>query len=858
MASHAPSDTESPTTPPTKSSSKLGMLLWLVPIGVFALMGTVIATDYYLMELPRDAQAEYVGKKSCLECHREQAEQWKGSDHDWAMAPPTEETVLGDFDNAEFEHYGITSKMFRRDGKYFVTTEGPEGEMETYEVKYTFGYQPLQQYLVELDGGRIQALAIAWDTEKEQWFLLDPEQQRIPHDDVLHWTNRAMNWNHMCADCHSTDVKKNFDLDTKTYHTSFHEINVSCEACHGPGSLHEEMANSTSLFWDRHHGYGLAKLKGKENALTQIETCAKCHSRRHHVYPHHHGGSAFLDHYTPELLDSRVYHPDGQLRPEEEGYVYGSFLQSKMFRKGVRCTDCHNPHTTKLHAQGNNLCVRCHTAGKYDTPTHHHHPVDSKGARCVECHMPETTYMHVDPRRDHSIRIPRPDLTLKIGTPNACNHCHTKQEEDAQWAADQVVSWYGPKTSNEEHFGEIIALAREGKAEALDGLIRLVHRKDGERAVGPLVRASAVTLLGQRYYHPMVENEVSEVLVESLQDEQPLVRFAAVRALEPSPRAPEAPIRIAKQIAPLVNDPLRAVRMEAARVLTAWPDFAIGKDLMEPFRAALNEFREGLKAQGDQAGAHLGLGMVAANLGKFSQAEEHYRTALDLDPQHQVARLQLAILYQREGENDKAEAVLREGVKQLPNGADAHYDLGLFLAENPERLAEAEEPLAAAVRLAPDVARFHYNYGILMNQLGKLPEAEKALRRAYELTKETPELAQQYLETLVLIYRDAGKWDAMYSQAVDLTKMAPQNPNYRELAGLAAFQLGEFSKAETALRSALSIRSQSPEALHLLAMICAQQGRWDEAETYALQAVQMNPRNPMYQQTYQHIRARGS
>ncbi|MCA9267944.1 MAG: hypothetical protein KDA41_05710, partial [Planctomycetales bacterium] len=385
--------------------------------------------------VPDYVEAKYVGRQSCLECHQAEAHAWHGSHHDLAMDIATDETVLGDFDDAELTTYGVTTRMFRRDGKHFMHTEGPDGKAADFEVKYVFGVTPLQQYLAETERpadakpneiGRLQVLPATWDAVRNEWYHLDPPDvhERVLHDDRLHWTGVGQNWNRMCADCHSTNLQKNFDSAARQYHTTFSEIDVSCEACHGPGSVHVELATATSAFWDRKRGYGLAKLKGAD-PRPQLDTCARCHVRRQRVVaPNYTPGEPFYDYFANEFIREGAYYADGQIR--DEVYVYGSFIQSKMFHKGIRCTDCHDPHTTKVKYNDNRLCTSCHThpAGKYDTPAHHHHNVNSSGASCVECHMPHTTYMEVDPRRDHSLRVPRPDLSVKFGTPNACTACH--------------------------------------------------------------------------------------------------------------------------------------------------------------------------------------------------------------------------------------------------------------------------------------------------------------------------------------------------------------------------------------------------------------------------------------------------
>jgi ssDNA-binding Zn-finger/Zn-ribbon topoisomerase 1 len=337
-------------------------------LGLALLIGCsllLLAVDWW-WSLPAGLVPQYVGRDECVDCHAAELAAWLGSDHDLAMDLATPRTVLGDFNNRQFTHFGVTSRMFRRGEKFFIETEGPDGKLASYEIKYTFGVRPLQQYMVEFPRGHIQVLSIAWDTERRRWFHLYPDE-RIEPDDWLHWTRAGQRWNDMCADCHSTNVHKNYDAETDTYNTTWSEIDVSCEACHGPASIHVKLARSRSLFWDRRYGTGLANL-GAADPTIELEKCAQCHSRRRLLKEDFQPGESFYDHYGLSLLERGLYHADGQII--EEVYVFGSFLQSRMYRAGVRCTDCHKPHSLRLHAEGNALCTRCHLAGQYDTRSH--------------------------------------------------------------------------------------------------------------------------------------------------------------------------------------------------------------------------------------------------------------------------------------------------------------------------------------------------------------------------------------------------------------------------------------------------------------------------------------------------------
>ena len=392
---------------------------------------------------PTDRTPSYVGSAECQSCHETEYEAWQGSHHDLAMDSATAEFVLGDFDDATFTYGGITSTFTTRDGRYFVQTDGPTGELSEYEISYTFGFDPLQQYLIPFPDGRQQMLGIAWDARVaseggQRWFHLYPGDT-VNAGHRLHWTSRDQAWNYQCAECHSTDLQKGYDPATDTYETTWAEIDVSCETCHGPGSGHVGWAASNeeddgSLLglvtrlgreattrWEFASGATVARPTEPRSNHTQVETCARCHARRGLVSETYEPGGLLLETHRPALLDEGLYDADGQI--VEEVYVYGSFLQSKMYKAGVTCSDCHNPHSLYIGADPNAVCMRCHLSTAFDTAAHTFHaPADNVG--CVDCHMAAKPYMVVDPRRDHSFRIPRPDLSASIGTTNACTNCH--------------------------------------------------------------------------------------------------------------------------------------------------------------------------------------------------------------------------------------------------------------------------------------------------------------------------------------------------------------------------------------------------------------------------------------------------
>jgi len=710
--------------------------------------------------LPPGLEPQYVGREACKDCHPAEFESWQGSDHDLAMDYATPDTVLGNFSDQKFTHFGVTSRMFRRGDEFFIETEGPDGKLHTYKIKYTFGVRPLQQYMVEFPKGRVQVLSIAWDTERKRWFHLYPDE-RIEPDDWLHWTQAGQRWNDMCADCHSTDVHKNYDLESDTYNTKWFEIDVSCEACHGPASLHVEIARKNSLFWDRRYGTGLVDLSSR-NRLVELEKCAHCHSRRRLLKEDFLPGEPFYDHYALSLLEQGLYHADGQII--EEVYVYGSFLQSRMYRAGVRCTDCHDPHSLKLHAPGNDLCTRCHLAGRYDTPAHHHHKPGTDGASCVECHMPTRTYMVVDPRRDHGLKVPRPDLTVTIGVPNVCNRCH--EDESAEWARDKVIEWYGPRRPDDPHFAPVFAAAWAGEQSALNGLIRITQRPD----VGPIVRATAAYLLG-RYAHP----DSFAALRALLQDSDALVRFSALRAID-SLREVASPSEMASSIGPLLRDPILLVRAEAARALVPLRS-ALDRQLRKLLRPALREYKQTQWLSNDQAAYH-NLGVLYEQLGDTKEALRAYEHALEIDNRFNPTRFNLAMLYYRLGRVKKAEQIYKEILKYEPESADAYYSLGLLIAEDESRLAEAAKYLGKAAELAPERARVRYNYGLALQRLGRVAEAERELVAAAKLQPDSTD----FLYAVTQLYVQQERWKEARAWADYLIRTEPDNPRWLRLA----------------------------------------------------------------------------
>lgn len=724
------------------------------------------------------AQPDYVGSGVCAKCHAEEHAAWTGSDHHAAMQPATTRTVLGNFNHQRFTYAGSTSRFFVRDGRHFARTDGADGKLAEFEISRTFGVYPLQQYLIPFPDGRYQALGIAWDarpraTGGQRWFHLYPEGN-IDHNHPLHWTQPEQNWNNMCAGCHSTGLQKNYSAEGDSYTTGFAEINVSCEACHGQGSRHVHWAehgrtgkdphrglvarlgDSNSGEWLRDETTGNARRSTPLGSRVQVETCGRCHSRRAVLREDFVPGRPLLDTHALSLLDADLYYPDGQIKAEV--FEYGSFVQSRMYATGVVCSDCHEPHTLKLRAAGDAVCSRCHEDSKYRRRAHHFHDPGSTGTNCIACHMLAKNYMVIDERHDHSFRVPRPDLSRKLGTPNTCSSCHT--EKSVQWAAEAFADRY-PQRIATAHYGEVIHAAQTGTADAGDRLPRLI----ADTAVPAIVRATAVSLLPD-YFRP----ESPRLLAQCLADPDPLLRLATLQALTSlSPR-------LGLQLAPYaLRDGIRAVRIEAARVLAGTPPEALGDPLQSALDTAIGEYVDAQQANADRAFAHTNLGILFARRGKSAQAEAAYRKAIALEPKFVQAQVNLADLYRQQGRDAEGEALLHRARTAVPGAAAVHHALGLLEIRR-GAMDKALPMLERAAQLGPDTPRFAYVYAVALHDVGRIEDAIGVLAAAHDRRRAD----RAVLGTLLQYQRERGDLQGATRSAERLAQLLPWDTEITE------------------------------------------------------------------------------
>jgi tetratricopeptide (TPR) repeat protein len=764
-------------------------LLWVLALALLAVATAVIL----LLPAPGQGIATgpppltYVGVSSCEECHAEETERWRGSHHATAMQEASEKTVLGDFADARFTYAGVRSRFFRQAGAYFVRTDGPGGRTGDYRVRYALGSFPVQQYLIEMPGGRYQALGIAWDARPrkqggQRWFALYPDE-RVDHRSDLHWTKSTQNWNSRCAECHATNVRKGYRWPQDQFATTFSAAAVSCEACHGPGSRHVAWGRSArargrqatgdpglvvrfgerrSRSWQMDVVRGIAKPTRFQESRVEVETCARCHARRELLTEEYWPGRPLSATHRPALLEPGLYYADGQAQGET--YEWGSFLQSRMYAAGVTCADCHDAHDQKLKVGRDEVCASCHQPEKFATRKHHFHREGGQGASCIACHMRSRSALVVAERHDHSLRVPRPDLTLKLGAqnaPNACNDCH--RGRSARWAASAVRRWYPKGRSGTPHYGETLALGRGYGA----GAERALVAASRDAKLPGIARAAAISLLPAHLTAASLP-----ALQKAASDPDPLLRLAAasvMAALSPKDRL--------RAGVTLLWDPARAVRIEAVPAFANVPDAELASEQRAAFDRALDDYLLAQRANAERPDAHVKIGIVFASRGRLEDARRAYQAALRIAPWFVPAHVQLADLLRRQGRDDEGEAELRKALRDDAGSATLHQALGQLLARRGRR-AEALAELRRAQELDPADPRLARDYALSLQAAGRPDEALAVLRSAQRLCSGAREL----LVPLVSLSRQQGAEREAAAWARRLLETNPDDPEARALA----------------------------------------------------------------------------
>ncbi|MND69046.1 Beta-barrel assembly-enhancing protease [compost metagenome] len=711
--------------------------------------------------------ASMVQEGQCAGCHVQQARDWQGSHHQLAMQEASEASVLGDFDDASFKDDKETTRFFRKDGGFWVNTPGADGKAADFRVAYAFGVAPLQQYLIEVPGGRLQALGLAWDVEKRAWFHLYPGQG-VDFKDPLHWSRPQQNANFMCVECHTTGFKRNYDPANDRFASQWNSLGVGCQACHGPASKHLEWAANGREATNAGFALDLARA----DALTEVESCARCHSRRAPLGDGYHSDRRLMDDYLPSALTRELYELDGKIK--EEVFEYGAFSQSKMFAKGVRCSNCHNPHSTALKAPGNGVCLQCHNpAGKpsvegidgkglkaknYDAPEHHHHVQGQAGAQCVDCHMPGKFFMVNDYRHDHGFTLPNPARALRLGTADACLGCHQDQPGDK--VAEQFRLWYGETKPAAPRYDESLWLIRNGMPGASRALFQQLESKDL-----PAIRRA--TLLAELPAYP--SERALKAAARDLANPAPQVREAAIKAVA----ALVPPEQRRNLLAPLLSDPLRAVRIAAAFELLGMRATGLG-NYEKSWDKAIEEYEAVQLSLQERAEANLNLAMLYQANGRSAMVEPHLRAALQRDPAFLPALVSLVQWLDGNFRWEEGRALLDQGLKEHPQSGLLQHANGLMLVRKGD-LPAALKAFAEAVRLEPQNSQYDYVYAVALHDSGQLEEASHRLE---ELLERDPANRQARL-ALIGYWREAGQIQKVQALLAELEQQNPDDPVLR-------------------------------------------------------------------------------
>ena len=728
----------------SKSSApppKAGMPSWLWAVGTVVLVGLVVffnpergkdsskkstgtgdatpelSMDRLLIE-DEEVYEQYAGSASCQECHASEFDKWKPSNHRLAERPFMTQFDQEAFEpDHEFEAASVKSTAGKDTEGHLIETLGVGGTNQVHRLDRVIGHTPLRQYLTDIGHGRLQAMDTSYDPHKQEWFNVYGEEDRRPGE-WGHWTGRGMNWNSMCAGCHNTRLRKNYDPETDQYHTAMAEMSVGCESCHGPMKAHVQYYKAPNSY----EKPPKAPL-GERDPQQILDTCGSCHSRRTELTGDFVPGESYMDHYSLVIPDaSDLYYADGQVRDED--YVYTSFLSSKMHQAGVHCLDCHDPHSNETILPGNALCMRCHTGGYPNSPVidpgkHMFHESETPGGNCVDCHMPQTTYMQRHPRRDHGFTIPDPLLTKELGIPNACNRCH--EDQTTEWSIAKVDEWYGERMERPTRDrARWIAQARLSTEGSHKPLLKMLQ--DGQTPA--FWKAVSARLLDSWWF----ERDVVPAMVQASTSTNALLRSQVVMALGPAVQAGNADA--AQALVDRLEDPVRSVRVNAAWSLRSHVD---------PASVTGQELQHFLNLHLDQPSGQMQKGAWHLAQQDVTSALKHYRKAVEWDPNSAPLRHELAVVFSMIGDQQSALKEIQEACRLDPTEGEYFYKQGLAWNEL-GNIQKVMESLKKAVEVDPRHSRAWYNLGLAQNGEGMKEDAVRSLIRGESANPFDPEI----------------------------------------------------------------------------------------------------------------------
>lgn len=679
--------------------------------------------------------------EQCLGCHPSEVKAWQSSHHFFAMQEATAQFIQGDFSNTLYQDESGWTRFYQQNGGYFIETGKPNQQGESYPVKYTFGVEPLQQILVDIGQGRLQAYTVAWDSRSkaeggQRWYNL--YQNTHEAESPFYWKGQFNNWNARCAQCHSTGLQRHYEVESDHYQTTWKAINVSCESCHGNANRHIELKKNNleathSGFesplnrrssWVFEEGNPTAVLANKGTVFSTqglLDECAACHSRRISLIDGEERGQ-FSQHFIPRLAIPELYHLDGQIR--DEVYVYGSFTQSKMSSSGVSCTHCHDSHTAKVFTLDNALCAQCHLPTEFDTQAHTLHKENTSGSQCIDCHMPYTTYMGVDNRRDHAFRVPNPWVSEAFGNKDVCVECHT--DKNSQWSQMQLEQKREAIFGDFSDIGPAVLLNQQQPKQGQANIRKWVR----DLRQPEMRRAVLVT------YLDVHQADNLETLFQLSSDPSYLVKLAVLQVLERADFAAQVQIGFG-----LLYDENKNVRLEAIQLLAPALRQSIPQEARAPLEEKLRESIATYQAQQDLLSAQLALGDLAYKVGNIAQAKVQYENAIQIEPAFLPAKVNLASILRESGELKASKSLLHQVLDVEPNQALALFNLGLVHILESD-IGQAVALLEKASDLEPENTQYGLTYLLALERKGEKVRALLELERLKVLTPNDPVLMQ--------------------------------------------------------------------------------------------------------------------
>ena len=723
------------------------------------------------------ANAEYAGSENCKECHQNFYDLWSPSHHGKAMQPVNAEFIEAAQMPASGE-FSIEGKTYHIEiGKSAMSMKENEADKENnYEVTWALGGKNVYYFLTPLENGKLQTIPLAYDVKNKNWYN-NPEsamrhfQEGTAPDEALPWKDRQYTFNTSCYSCHVSQLKNNYDLTSDSYQSTWKEPGINCETCHGPASEHIKIFEnaregeqiktlgliSTKVFTNEQHNWA----------------CAPCHAKMNPISSGYTPGDRFFDNYDLTGLESNDFYPDG--RDLGENYTYTGWMMNECNQSGqLHCVMCHTSSgRDRFKDNPNDACKMCHEENVINVVEHSGHKEGSAGAVCINCHMPKTEFGKMV-RSDHSFRPPMPEATIKFGSPNACNICHT--DKTPEWANETVKKRKNGNYQEETlQWAEVLNEARSGDWKNADKIFDYIQKEK----LNEVVIASFIRLLNN------FNNEKKwPVLTVALKSKSPMVRSSAAAGLMGN-----FDEEVKQDLVQACNDEYKVVRIAAAASLSAFPENAFSDAEKQVVAKATDEYMNSIVSRPDDWSAHYNLALYYQNRGENVKALNSYETATNLYPDAVMPLINSSIIYSYTGNSVKAEENLKKAISIDPDNEAANLNLGLLLAEQ-GKMDEAAKALKIALKANPEQAVAAYNLSVI--------SSAKSIN------------------------------DAIYYAQI-ATDINPDEPKYAYTLAYYQYQDNEKNQAEETLKTLIKSHPEYLTAVRFLSDIYIDEGKKQEA-----------------------------